>query len=703
MNKQVMDATNAELLELFANRATNDQVFIDWIQDNAIPHVRTRLDGVVERCSVKFSEHPGHQPVGQSVSSLYVAADANASIEKIVLNIQAFYLAGRIGVTTVKVVRCGADASASGQEPIDLLVIPARAQDAPAVFWVETQAMLAGHSDAQTPVSPQVFAITDPDMVVLAKKAHNISDRNGFFALHQPVFKKSKFNPNGAYTHAMRLTESWADYLEFVQDDGTVDVYQNAVRQLFDEQGKPMGCVSVSRRVNGQADHGKLLAKMGPIGYNRRIVDQDELKDSIGNSIEKSLAASVGFSLILLEISFDPVRTEADEQAQALFLKNLLNRFQKIIRRDDVISGISLNKFVVVLKNVTAPEVVGRISGYFKNVFAESHAFLEKHPGTRLNGGCASYPKDGKGFTDLMEKADIALGMSKLQVGNEIYHWNNVSEHVVDHQLAHDFTDAFERGDLHLVFQPQIDFYGLNLVRGVEVFPAWDHPTFGKIPPEKIIELADSHDLSRQLGGWMLQQTFSSVGFLQAEFGDGLNLSIGMLSPQMLEKNFVSSLTQAAGAAHVQPQHICLEIPAAMAMAEDSQATAILSELKAGGFRLSMDNFGINNFNLLHLRKTPLDVLKIDQSLVEDVSASEKNLSIIRCIINMAHALGLDVISGGAENFDQIHTLYRNGCYVFQGALTGKPMALSELVNWKAGMADITALRERIYSAPQSH
>lgn len=701
MNKKVMDATNSELLELFANRATNDHLFIDWIQDNAIPHVKTNLDGVVERCSVRALENQGRQPVGESVSSLYAAVDAEASIEKIVLNIQAFYLAGRIGVIAVKVVRCGADALASGEEPVDMLVIPTREQGAPAVFWIETRAMISGDPEVQTKLPSQVLTITDLDMMVLSKKAHNISDRSGFFALHRPVFQKSKFNHNGTYTHAMRLTESWADYLEFVQDDGSVDVYKNAVRQLFDEQGKPVGYISVSRLINGKIDRGAMLAKMGPIGYNRRIVDQNELKDSIGDSIEKSLAASVGFSLILLEISFDPMQTEVDEQARTLFLKNLLGRLQKIIRRDDVISGISLNKFVVVLKNVTSPKVVGRISEYFKNVFAENHAFLEKHPGTKLNGGCASYPKDGNGFTDLMEKADIALGLSKLQAGNEIYQWNNVSEHVIDHQLSHDLTDAFERGELHLTFQPQIDFYGLNLVRGVEVFPAWDHPAFGKVPPEKIMELAESNDLSNSLGAWILKQTFSSVGLLRSEFGNELTLSMGMVRPQMLEKNFVSRLTAAARAAQVQPKHICLEIPEAMAMAEDSQATAILSDLKAVGFKLSIDNFGVNNFNFLHLRKTPLDVLKIDQSLVEDVSASEKNLSIIRCIINMAHALGLDVISGGAESFDQINTLYRNGCYVFQGVLTGKPMTLVELVNWKAKLTDITALRERIYSSPQ--
>ena len=90
----------------------------------------------------------------------------------------------------------------------------------------------------------------------------------------------------------------------------------------------------------------------------------------------------------------------------------------------------------------------------------------------------------------------------------------------------------------------------------------------------------------------------------------------------------------AAQAAKVNPKHICLEIPDAIDMESQSQAGSALGELKTMGFKLSIDNFGINNFNLLQLSKTPIDVLKIDKSFVEDVSLNEKSISIIRCVIN---------------------------------------------------------------------
>lgn len=701
MMEKVADATNAELLELFVNRGFNDSLFIEWVNGNGIPHIKTNLEGVVESFDGLSKEIACGEVVGQQVAALYNVADTASSIEKVVHNIQAFYRAGRIGVTVVKVERSCVDAAVADGSSVDMLVIPTREQGVPGVFWIEVKAITSGEHASHAKAWPQVFAITDLDMVMLTKKAYNLSERNGFFALKQPIFEKSKFSQNGTFTHAIRLTESWSDYLEFTQDDGCVDVYKTAVRQLFDEQGKLIGHASVSRLANGKGDQGKLLAALGPVGYNRRIIDHEELKESIGDSIEKSLAVNIGFSLILLEITFDPAQKNDDEQARAKFVKNLLTRLQKIIRRNDVISGISLSKFVVVLKNVTSPDVVGRIAEYFKNVFSESNAILAAHPHIKLNGGCASYPQDGSGFSDLMEKAGVALELSKLQVGSEIYQWNNVSEHVIDHQISRDLTEAFERDELHLTFQPQIDFYGPNLVRGVEIFPGWDHPLFGKIPAAKILQLAESHGFVCKLGEWILNQSFKSMETLKREFGDGLTLSVGVACPQILEKSFVSRLIATAQAAKVNPKHICLEIPDSIDMESQSQAASALGELKTMGFKLSIDNFGINNFNFLQLSKTPIDVLKIDKSFVEDVSLNEKNVSIIRCIINMAHALGLDVISGGAESFEQINTLYRNGCYVFQGTLTGKPMTLLEMVRWKEKLSDITAMREKIYSLPQ--
>lgn len=427
-----------------------------------------------------------------------------------------------------------------------------------------------------------------------------------------------------------------------------------------------------------------------------------KLKADFDSGIVRSMMVDHGFSLILLEVTFDSLQGNPDKQAQSLLIENFLCQLRKNIRHDDVIYTISLSKFAIFLKNSTSQTIMNRISAYFKKLFEKSKSFLDWNSSARLNGGCTMYPRDGEYLSDLMEKSEIALNLSKLQKGNEIYQWINVSEHVIDHQLSDDLIDAFERGELHLTFQPQIDLYGSNLVRGVEVFPAWDHPIYGKIPSEKIIELAESNGYSNRLGAWILKQAFRNIDFLRNTFGDELTLSIKMVSSQMLEKNFVSQLVAAAQIAQIQSKYIYLEIPEAIAMTEEIQTTAILSNLKAAGFKLSVGNYGINNFNFLHLRKAPLDMLKIDRSLVEDVSASEKNIAIIRCIINIAHILSLDIILDGVESFDQISTLYRNGCFVFQGVLTGESMRLPEIANWKARLTDITTLRERIYSSLQT-
>jgi EAL domain-containing protein (putative c-di-GMP-specific phosphodiesterase class I) len=702
MNTTTSPALPAELLELFSNRAANDGLFMDWVHDNAIAHVRTDLGGTVKACYGLNPDSANADTVGQHVAMLYTPNEANSSTQDIVERVKAHCLAGRLGVVAVKMQRSCTEVWAEHEGAADVLVLPVRDNHQPTLLWIEIKAITTYKNDAQAKAFNQVFGMCNLDLVLVLKKAYNFSARSGLFVLNKPVFNDAKFSQNGTFSHAIRLTEGWADYLEFTHDDGETDVYKNAVRQLFNEQGKPVGYVSVSQLANGKHGPNKRLTSLGPMGFNRRIIDADELRLSIEDSITESAAMKTGFSLIFLEITFDPMQKNPDEQARALFVNKFLNRLQKVIRRNDVISCTALNRFAILLKYVNSPNALDRIVNYFKKEFAENHAPSESFGNMKLNGGSVSFPHDGRDYADIMEKVQVALDLSKLHFGSEIYQWKNVSEHVRDDQLSRDLMNALVHNQLYLTYQPQIDFYGPNLVKEVEIAPEWNHPIFGKVPPAEIYQLAQSNGAIVSLGEWMFRQVFKNMATLKTLFGDELTLSVGVISPQMLDKALVAKLTAGARAADIHPHQIYLEIPEAMVVEEKDQTRASLMDLKASGFKLSIDNFGINNFNWLQLSKTPIDVLKLDKSFVEGVTHDEKNLSIIRCIINMAHALGLEVVSGGAESVEQVNALYRNGCYVFQGALTGQRMTMPDLLVWQTHLSDITDLRDKMYSQPAS-
>ncbi len=700
MNDKTPQALPADLLELFSNRASNDSLFIDWLHDNAIAHLRTDLGGVIKACYGLNPASVNDDTVGQHVATLYTPNEANTHTNGILERVKTHFLAGRLGVVAVKMQRGCTEVWAEHEGAADVLVVPVRDNGKPTLLWIEIKAITSYKNDAHAKACNQVFAMSNLDLVLVLKKAYNFSARSGLFVLNQPVFHGAKFSQNGTFSHTIRLTEGWADYLEFTHDDGETDVYKNAVRQLFNEQGKPVGYVSVSQLANGKHGPNKRLTSLGPAGFNRRIIDADELRLSIEDSLAESAAIKTGFSLIFLEITFDPTQKNPDDQARALFVNKFLNRLQKVIRRNDVISCTALNRFAILLKYVNSPNALDRIVNYFKKEFAENHTPPDNLGQMKLSGGSVSFPHDGRDYDDIMEKVQVALDLSKLHFGSEIYQWKNVSEHVRDDQLSRDLMSALVHNQLYLTYQPQIDFYGPNLVKGVEISPEWNHPIFGKVPPAEIYQLAQSNGAIVSLGEWMFRQVFKNMATLKTLFGDELVLSVSVISPQMLDKALMAKLTAAAQAADIRPDQICLEIPEAMVVEEKDQTRASLMDLKAGGFKLSIDNFGMNNFNWLQLSKTPIDVLKLDKSFVEGVMLDEKNLSIIRCIINMAHALGLEVVSGGAENLEQINALYRNGCYVFQGALTGERMTLPDLLVWQSELSHITDLRDQMYNHP---
>lgn len=241
-------------------------------------------------------------------------------------------------------------------------------------------------------------------------------------------------------------------------------------------------------------------------------------------------------------------------------------------------------------------------------------------------------------------------------------------------QMARQLRQAIDHGELRVVYQPVFKFD--REVSGFEALVRWEHPERGLIEPGEFLPLAEELGLMPAIDQFVLEQTLSLLGRLlpgRAHMTASINLAHDKLSDTELA-DAVTKL-QAAG---LEPDRLCVEIPERLLSDHPDEAVRAAEVLRAAGVRVVLDDYGSGSVPLDDLRRLQADVLKIDQSIVGELSASLDG-SIVGAVVDLGHALGMEVVAEGVETDEQLVELKTLGCDAAQGYLLCRPMRADQL------------------------
>jgi EAL domain-containing protein (putative c-di-GMP-specific phosphodiesterase class I) len=249
----------------------------------------------------------------------------------------------------------------------------------------------------------------------------------------------------------------------------------------------------------------------------------------------------------------------------------------------------------------------------------------------------------------------------------------------VERQLieAH-LRTAMNNDEFVLYYQPKIDL-GSGRIASAEALIRWQHPTWGWIMPARFIPVAEACGLIVQLGRWVLLQActqakrWENCGYLL----DSVAVNISAL--EFRRKDFVDSVANVLTITGLPPEHLQFEITEGELMKDAQASMAILQQLKALGVQLAVDDFGTGYSSLSYLSQFPIDVLKIDQSFVQDIHSS--NGIIVSAVIAMGNSLKQRVIAEGIEAPDQLEFLRQHNCDEGQGFLFSHPVSVEDFDN----------------------
>jgi len=255
------------------------------------------------------------------------------------------------------------------------------------------------------------------------------------------------------------------------------------------------------------------------------------------------------------------------------------------------------------------------------------------------------------------------------------------SAHQRRFRLLSDFGRALqEEGQLSLAFQPRIDLATGNCA-GAEALLRWQHPSLGQVSPGEFIPVVEQTSLAGPTTMWVLDAALAQLARWRAE-GIALRLSINISASNLEDSDFAVQVQLRILKHNVRADWVELEVTESAVMGDIANAMDQLTTLIDAGVHVAIDDFGTGYSSLAYLQKLPGRVLKIDQSFVRDVTCGEREQTLVRSMISLAHDLGYRVVAEGIEHAEAHDLLVAMGCDEGQGYFYGRPMSAEAFVSW---------------------
>ena len=258
-------------------------------------------------------------------------------------------------------------------------------------------------------------------------------------------------------------------------------------------------------------------------------------------------------------------------------------------------------------------------------------------------------------------------------------------------QLEIDLRRALDHDQIDIVFQPQVDVSS-RAIMGVEALARWRHPHLGELGAVPLFATAARSDFVVPLSAHVQERALR----LAARWPDRLRhlrLSVNVTAADIAQPNFVEDFLGRVAEAGFPHERLTVEITESGLIADLAGAADLLARLRRAGLRVAIDDFGTGYSSLAYLKSLPLDYLKIDKTLAEDITGSTRDRIVVRGVIDMARSLGLAVITEGVETEAQLSLLAREGCNYYQGYLCSPPVDVAALEAMLAGAEEAAAAK----------
>lgn len=236
-----------------------------------------------------------------------------------------------------------------------------------------------------------------------------------------------------------------------------------------------------------------------------------------------------------------------------------------------------------------------------------------------------------------------------------------------------EINNSIENNNFEIYYQPKINLKN-NKVQTFEALLRWNHPGKGYISPGDFIPLVEKSSLIEPLTEWVINEVLKDISNFKAKNNSfKYDIAINISARNLQQPNFVELLIDYLKQYNVNPERFSIELTETDLMVEIDKNIKKLNQLKEKGINIYLDDFGKGYSSLKYLKEIPIDFIKIDQYFIKNLTKEKKSLDIVRSIIELAHALNIEVVAEGVETEAQLEVLKDINCNYAQGYLFAKP------------------------------
>ncbi|OUS27289.1 hypothetical protein A9Q99_14835 [Gammaproteobacteria bacterium 45_16_T64] len=404
--------------------------------------------------------------------------------------------------------------------------------------------------------------------------------------------------------------------------------------------------------------------------------------ENLKRAIIRSKRDHSHFAVFFIDLdNFKSINDTLGHEAGDELLTIIGQRIQASIRGEDIVGRLGGDEFSVLIEGISDKSSLVKISQQLLDIVKEPVIIYRKPVQTTVSLGIATYPHCAHTAHDLIKCADMAMYKAKNS-GRNIYHFYSESLQQLADSFAHtrsDLIDALDKNELELYYHPEINPKS-GLIEEIEALIRWNHPTRGIIYPLDFMPIAETTGLMDDIGDWIIEEACKqlSTWLRSTKISNDLRLSVNISACQLRHQKFTCNIHNVLRKYQIPPKTLTLEFTEHTFIHDLSQAQQ-LYPLGSSDVRLSLDDFGTDYTSFRHLENFPLNKLKIDISVVNEVGNNEKSEKLIRSVIMMAHALDLTVVAEGIESKDQALILRDMECDLLQGFYFGKPLPANQM------------------------
>ncbi len=363
-------------------------------------------------------------------------------------------------------------------------------------------------------------------------------------------------------------------------------------------------------------------------------------------------------------------------------LQSVGKRLKSALRAGDTVAHLIAGEFLLLLQG-TGSEGAVAVADQIQQLLLKPQRINDHDVALDCRMGIAAFPNDGQEAEELLERAAIAMQDAAQMPGRlQIYEEGRDLAHRRQIALIRDLRHAAANGELLLHYQPKLDIRQ-GQVRQAEALLRWQHPQFGMVSPGEFITLAERTGSIQILTRWVIEEGMRQLSEWNQR-GLHLQLSLNISADDLLIGDLPDRVSALLEVHRLPAEQLIFEITESAVMREPEQALQVLQRLRACGISLSVDDFGTGYSSLAHLKRLPVQELKIDQSFVRNLDETSEDAVIVRSTIEMSHNLGLKVVAEGVEYEHSLRLLERWHCDTAQGYLISRPLSAAAFEAWVA-------------------